>query len=323
MANTTFKGTVRAESGLKVTTQAASTGVYTDDFSVSSAGILTRRYPAILLDWDYISCPAPIVSNIAGEAGAHGVLADGELFSMLFPNTTGQVCPAQCSVVGAHTVAAEGFGVVGTIPATDTNNTVAGLNLQGDAAAADNTGLEIVFGGTQFGGYGACTIGTHAMTFDTTFYSEDWTDQDAVTIGFRKVEEFETGHGAILAAASGDALYTDFVAFGCQSADDVQIASRLNDGTSSYTDSTDATAASKNHRFKVTVSSAGVVTYQHIGAAVMDAGTLAAPSSTAAFTFDDGDTVVPYLIIQSVNQNSAIHLKSIKITRAPGTKFTD
>ena len=71
------------------------------------------------------------------------------------------------------------------------------------------------------------------------------------------------------------------------------------------------------------MTSAGVVTYQHIGAAVMDAGTLAAPSSTAAFTFDDGDTVVPYLIIQSVNQNSAIHLKSIKITRTPGTKFTD
>jgi len=323
MANTTFKGTVRAESGLKVTTQAASTGVYTDDFSVSSAGILTRRQPAILCDWDYISCPTPIVSNLTGAGGADGVMADGELFSMLWPNTTGQVCPAQCSVVAAHTVAASGFMVEGTIPATDTNNTVAGLNLQGDAATADNTGLEIVFGGTQFGGYGACTIGTHAMTFDATFHSEDWTDQDAVTIGFRKVEEFETGHGAILAAASGDALYTDFVAFGVQSADDVQIASRLNDGTSSYTDSTDATAASKNHRFKITVSSAGVVTYQHIGAAVMDAGTLAAPSSTEAFTFDDGDTVVPYLIIQSTNANSGILLKSLKITRTPGTKFTD
>jgi hypothetical protein len=71
------------------------------------------------------------------------------------------------------------------------------------------------------------------------------------------------------------------------------------------------------------VTSAGVVTYQHIGAAVMDAGTLAAPSTTAAFTFDDGDTVVPYLIIQSTNANSGILLKSIKITRTPGTKFTD
>ena len=323
MANTTFKGTVRAESGLKVSTQAASTGVYTDDFSVSSAGVLIRRTPEILVDWDYISCPTPIVSTLTGAGGADGVMADGELFSMLFPNTTGQVCPAQCSVVAAHTVAASGFMVEGTIPATDTNSTVAGLNLQGDAATADNTGLEIVFGGSQFGGYGACTIGTHAMTFDATFHSADYTDQDAVTIGFRKAQEFDTSHGGILAAASGDPGYTDFCAFGVQSADDVQIATALNDGSRTYTDSTDATAANNNHRFKISVTSGGVVTYSHIGAAVMDAGTLAAPSSTAAFTFDDGDTVVPYLIIQSVNQNSAIHLKSIKITRTPGTKFTD
>jgi hypothetical protein len=323
MANTTFKGTVRAESGLKVTTQAASTGVYTDDFSVSSAGILTRRMPAILVDWDYISCPTPIVSTLTGAGGADGVMADGELFSMLWPNTTGQVCPAQCSVVAAHTVAASGFMVEGTIPATDTSGTVAGLNLQGDAATADNTGLEIVFGGSQFGGYGACTIGTHAMTFDATFHSVDWTDQDAVTIGFRKAQEFDTSHGGILAAASGDPGYTDFCAFGVQSADDVQIATALNDGSRTYTDSLDATAVSANHRFKISVTSGGVVTYQHIGAAVMDAGTLAAPSTTAAFTFDDGDTVVPYLIVQSTNQNSAILLKSLKITRTPGTKFTD
>ena len=323
MANTTFKGTVRAESGLKVSTQAAATGVYTDDFSVDSAGILTRRTPAILVDWDYISCPTPIVSTLTGAGGADGVMADGELFSMLWPNTTGQICPAQCSVVAAHTVAASGFFVEGSIPATDTNSTVAGLNLQGDAATADNTGLEIVFGGSQFGGYGACTIGTHALTFDATFNSVDWSDQDAVTIGFRKAQEFDTSHGGILAAASGDPGYTDFCAFGVQSADDVQIATALNDGSRTYTDSTDATAANNNHRFKISVTSAGVVTYQHIGAQVMDAGTLAAPSSTAAFTFDDGDTVVPYLIIQSVNQNSEILLKSIKITRTPGTKFTD
>ena len=55
----------------------------------------------------------------------------------------------------------------------------------------------------------------------------------------------------------------------------------------------------------------------------MDSGTLADPSSTEAFTFDDGDTVVPYLIIQSTNADSAIMLKSVKITRTPGTKFTD
>ena len=38
MANTTFKGTVRAESGLKVSAQTAATGAYTDKFTVNSSG---------------------------------------------------------------------------------------------------------------------------------------------------------------------------------------------------------------------------------------------------------------------------------------------
>ena len=38
MANTTFAGTVRAESGLKVSAKAAATGAYTDKFTVSCAG---------------------------------------------------------------------------------------------------------------------------------------------------------------------------------------------------------------------------------------------------------------------------------------------
>ena len=39
MANTTFAGTVRAESGLKVSAKTAATGAYTDYFTVSSAGV--------------------------------------------------------------------------------------------------------------------------------------------------------------------------------------------------------------------------------------------------------------------------------------------
>ena len=286
-------------------------------------GVLTRRTPETIIDWNYIECPTPTVSLHSGAGGAQGVLADGELFSMIFAGKNGQTTACQVSHVGAYTAAGSGYFVEGTIAATDASATAAGLNLQGDAATADNTGIEMIIGGTQFGGHAACTIGTHAMTFDATFHSVDFTDQDAVTIGFRKVEEFETGHGAVLAAATGDPLYTDFVAFGVQSADDVQIATALNDGARTYTDSTEATAADGNHRFKVNVSSAGVVTYEHVGAAVMDAGTLAAPSTTAAYTFDNGDVVVPYLIIQNTNQDSAIHLKSIKVTRTPGISYVD
>ncbi len=41
MANTTFAGTVRAESGLKVSVKTAATGAYTDYFTVSSAGAVS------------------------------------------------------------------------------------------------------------------------------------------------------------------------------------------------------------------------------------------------------------------------------------------
>ena len=335
MANTTFKGNVRAENGFTQFSTAADTGVETTNTTIDSsgnvsvggtlaaAGALTRLTPENIIDWDYISCPTPIVGTLTGAGGADGVMADGELFSMLFPGKNGQVTQVQGSMIATHTVAASGFMVEGTIPAVDTNSTVAGLNLQGDAATADNTGLELIFGGSQHGGGASCTIGTHAMVFDATFNSVDFTDQDCVAIGFRKVEEFQTGHQAIIAAASGDAVYTDYVAFGVLSPDDVQISTRLNDGTTAHVDSTQATAASGNHRFQVTVSSAGVVTFAHVGAAVMSAGTLAAPSTTKAFTFDDGDVVVPYLSILSVNQNSAIHLKAINITRTPGISYTD
>ena len=335
MANTTFKGTVRAEGGLQQITTNTSTGAETTNTSIDSsgnlsvggttalAGALTRVTPVNIIDWDYISCPTPIVSNLTGAGGADGVMADGELFGMLFPGKNGQVTPVQGSIIGAHTVAAGGFMVEGTIPAVDTNSTSAGLNLQGDAATGDNTGMELIFGGTQHGGNASCTIGTHGMVFDATFNSADFTDQDCVAIGFRKAEEFQTGHQPIIAAASGDAVYTDYVAFGVLSPDDVQISTRLNDGTTAHVDSTQATAASGNHRFQVTVTSAGAVTFAHIGAAVMSAGTLAAPSTTKVFTFDDGDVVVPYLSILSTNADSAIHLKAVKITRTPGISYTD
>jgi len=44
MANTTFKGTVRAESGLKVSTQSSTLGTYSDKFSVASTGIVTGKF---------------------------------------------------------------------------------------------------------------------------------------------------------------------------------------------------------------------------------------------------------------------------------------
>ena len=272
-----------------------------------------------IFEWDYINCAPPVVHAFGNSAT--DVYADGDKFGMIWPGPSGQMYPSVASCVGAFTAVGTIPNVDGAVPATDTNSTVAGLNMQMDAETADNTGVEIVFSGSQYGSASNKIVaGTHSAVIDVTWNNVDWSDYDACVIGLRKVEEFETGHGGILAAASGDPLYTDFVAFGCQSADDVQIASALNDAARTYTDSGDATAANHNHRFQISLDSDGAVTYKHIGAAAMRSGALAAPSTTAAYTFDSGDTLVPYMLVQGVNANSAIYLKDLKITRSPSVK---
>ena len=190
--------------------------------------------------------------------------------------------------------------VEGSIPIVDASATAVGLNLQLDAETTDNCGMELSIGAssTVENDANKYIVGTHAGSIDVTFHTQDWTDYDCVSIGFRKVQAHQSGHSGILAAASGDPLYTDFCAFGIQSADDVQIATDLNDGgsgTTVYTDSGQAPADNHNHRLRVDLASDGSVTYSHVSSAIAGAGTLAAPSTTAAFTFDSGDVVVPYL----------------------------
>ena len=269
-----------------------------------------------IFEWDYISCAPPVVHAFGNSAT--DVYADGDKFGIIWPGPSGQMYPSVASCIGAFTAVGTIPNVDGAVPATDLNATVAGLNMQMDAETADNTGVEIVFSGSQYGSASNKIVaGTHSAVIDVTWNNVDWSDYDACVIGLRKAEEFETGHGGILAAASGDPLYTDFVAFGNQQADMISIASALNDGSRTYTDTGDNPAANHNHRFQIILDSDGVVTYKHIGAAVMRSGVLAAPGTTAAYTFDSGDILVPYMLIQGTNQNSAIYLKDLKITRTP------
>ena len=287
-----------------------------DLLNKNSGSYLDQLNPQKVLEWDYISCSPPIVSTL-GES-ADGVLADGNKFGIVWPGPSGQVYPSSCVSIGAFTAAGSTPTVIGAVGATDANATVAGLNLQMDSTTANNVGIEIVFGGNQFGSASNKIVaGTHSVVMDVTWNNEDWSDYDACVIGLRKVAEFSTGHGGILAAGSGDPEYTDFVAFGNQQADMISIGSALNDAARTYTDTGDNPAANHNHRFQISLDSDGAVTYKHIGAAAMRSGVLAAPGTTAAYTFDSGDTLVPYMLIQGTNQNSAIYLKDLKITRTP------
>ena len=70
------------------------------------------------------------------------------------------------------------------------------------------------------------------------------------------------------------------------------------------------------------MSDAGVVTYSFVVNAVAGAGTLAAPATTAAFTFDDGDVVVPYIATLSDTANAdVLSLKDVEVKRTPGIKY--
>ena len=286
---------------------------------------LSRQTPVILLKWNYITCAAPVVGNI-GES-ADGVLADGDSFGMMVPGANGELGWLVGNSVGAFTAAGSSPTVIGTIPATDTAATEAGLNLQMDATTAGNVGLQLSCGSNFGANANKFIVGTHSGHIDVTFFCNDVTDYDCVVIGFRSAEAFQTGFNTVAATgASGDLLYTDVVAYGVQGVTsnngDLAISTDLNgSGTSTFTDSTDNTTDAENTRIRVNLSAAGVVTYQFVTNAVAGAGTLAAPTATAAFTFDSGDTLIPYIAILGTNEDDSILLKDIEISRSPGILY--
>jgi hypothetical protein len=123
------------------------------------------------------------------------------------------------------------------------------------------------------------TIGTDpAFYLEWRFTLADVTGCDPVGIGFRKTE----ANDAALAN------YTDFAWIGVSETDNsatISLKTRLNSGAVTTTDTTDAWTDGQTHTLKVLVSGAGVVTYEIDGAA---------PTATAAFTFDDTDVVMPF-----------------------------
>jgi len=324
MANTTFNGPVRSEGGFKQITKNATTGVITENYSVSSTGQITAAASTTIFQYNYITCPPPVTSMLGNSAV--GVLADGDKFGMMFFGPNGQVYPAACVSVGAFSAGGTAPMLDGTVPATDTATTHAGLNLTMDGETTDNVGLQMIPGGNAQGtGPHTYTVGTHSGSIDATFQAADYTDFDCIVIGFRKVEEFATGlNAAIAAATAGDLVYTDIVAFGAQGDTNIEIQTDLNNsGTSTSTDcGASVPVDTQNLRLKVNLSSAGVVTYELVVNAIAGEGTLAAPATTAAFTFDDGDVLVPYIAtLKNGTATDELFLKDITVTRTPGSSF--
>jgi len=143
----------------------------------------------------------------------------------------------------------------------------------------DNDGIEyasaIVAGS---GNPTVFTVGTDAAFFCRALINiADVSGTDDLAVGFRKLE-------AMQAAIDN---YDEMAVIGLSNATgDIAIETILNNAATTTTDTTDNWADAATHSLEVYVSSAGVVTYKIDGAA---------PSATAAFTFDAGEVVVPFI----------------------------
>jgi hypothetical protein len=291
-----------------------------DVLNQSSSKFIDELTPETLLEWNYVTCGAPMAANV-GLTDAAGAVAAGQAWGVMFPGPRGEVYPCYMIMVGAFTTTGMVPQIEGSVPIVDASGTAVGLNIQLDGETTDNHGMELSIAGssTVANNANAFTVGTHSGYIDATFWTQDWTDYDCVSIGFRKVQAHQAGHGAILAAGTGDPLYTDFVAFGAQEADKLQIASDLNDdGGGSYTDTGQTPTDSQNHRFRVAIDSDGAVTFKHIGNAIAGKGTLAAPTTTQTYSFDSGDKVVPYVTtLKNAAADIELIVKDIKVVREP------
>ena len=119
------------------------------------------------------------------------------------------------------------------------------------------------------------TVGKQAFSAEIEFSTDDVTGSDDCAFGFAKVDVHRAAiddcdEMAVLNVISGD----------------ITIETVLNNGTTSSTDSTDNWADGEIHKLKVLVSKAGAATYKIDGQA---------PSTTASFSFDQGEVVTPMM----------------------------
>ena len=134
-------------------------------------------------------------------------------------------------------------------------------------------------------------IGSAAFYAKMTFSIADISATDDTHFGFRKVQ-------APVAIDS----YTDVASIGIitsAASADVQICTALNNAAMTETDTTDQMTDGTAQTWEVYVSSAGVVTYKINGSA---------PTVTAAFTFDDGDHVTPFMHMLGSGSHGAVTL---------------
>lgn len=164
------------------------------------------------------------------------------------------------------------YHIMGTQTILAPRKTAVGLDIAMDQT--DNDGVELTQGILARSKH-AFVVGTDpAFFFRVKFKIGDVSGTDDCAIGFRKAEDYQAAidnydEMACLNVISGD----------------IKIETILANAATTTTDTTDNWADLETKELKVMVSAAGVVTYEIDGVA---------PTATAAFTFANGEVVVPF-----------------------------
>lgn len=159
-----------------------------------------------------------------------------------------------------------------------------GLNVGHDQT--DNDGIEYTNGISLATAKRVFTVGTDQdFFFKVKFSIADVSGTDDCAVGFRKAEAFQ-------------ANIDDYDEMACLNviSGDIKIETILNDAATTTTDTTDNWADGETHTLEVRVSYAGVVTYKIDGDA---------PSTTAAFTFDSDEVLIPFFYMLHANAAQA------------------
>jgi hypothetical protein len=234
-----------------------SAAVTTATFAIGSSKVEQFMFDRVDTYEDFEVNPA--MCKAAGLGACTGTAGDVNLLQ------TDHNC-FEWHVKGTQTILAPVFGATGLDIAQDVANAGDGAEYTQGITARSKSAFVV---GTDGAFYFKCRVLVH----DVTGLAE-------LAIGFRKAEAYQ---------ASFD-NYDECACINVQ-AGDVMIETILNNGSTVTTDSTDNLTDDQYIEVTVNVSSAGVVTYLRS----LNGGATAAPTVTAAYTFDNGEVVVPFL----------------------------
>ncbi|MHA1288243.1 MAG: hypothetical protein ACTSPB_12640 [Candidatus Thorarchaeota archaeon] len=154
----------------------------------------------------------------------------------------------------------------------------------------DNDGVEFTVGISAISP-AAFVVGTDAFYAKLKFSITTVAGTDDCAFGFRKAEAYQANFDDYDELASLNVI-----------SGNITLETILNGGDTTTTDSTDDWVDAETHELEVRVDIDGVVTYRIDGVA---------PTTTAVFTFDDTEVVVPFFFMLQANaaQTGALVLK--------------